>query len=135
MKAIHLFDNAEEAIAIEAGTTLFAENSFADLLYVLIAGEVTIVREDCEIATVGAGGLIGEMAIVENRPHYASAIAKTDCKLVPVDRHRFRFLIEQTPNFAFSVLEIMAERLHQMDRQACTPASVLDATALNVKQL
>ena len=117
---IHLFDNAEEAIAIEAGTTLFEADSSADLLYVLVAGEVTIVRDDCEIATVGAGGLVGEMAIVENRPHYASAIAKTDCKLVPVDRDRFRFLIEQTPNFAFTVMEIMAERLHQMDKRACT---------------
>lgn len=133
MKAIHLFDNAEEAISVEAGTILFAENSFADLLYILINGEVKIIREDCEIATVGAGGLIGEMAIVENRPHYASAIAKTECKLVPVDRNRFRFLIEQTPNFAFSVLEIMAERLHQMDRQACMPTSVPDATASTVK--
>lgn len=120
MRMIHLFDNAEEAIAIEAGTTLFEADSSADLLYVLVAGEVTIVRDDCEIATVGAGGLVGEMAIVENRPHYASAIAKTDCKLVPVDRDRFRFLIEQTPNFAFTVMEIMAERLHQMDKRACT---------------
>ena len=125
MNAIHLFDNAEEAIAVEAGTTLFEADSFADLLYVLIDGEVTIVRGDCEIATVGAGGLIGEMAIVENRPHYASAIAKTDCKLVPVSRSRFRFLIEQTPNFAFTVMEIMAERLHQMDKRTCMPAQLL----------
>lgn len=115
---IHLFDNAEEAIAIEAGTAIFEEDSFADLLYVLIEGEVTIIRENRELATVGAGSLIGEMAIIENRPHYASATAKTNCKIVPVDRHRFRFLIEQTPNFAFMVMEIMAERLHQMDRQA-----------------
>ena len=122
MKMIHLFDNAEEAIALEAGSTIFKADSFAEFLYILVDGEVTIVREDCEIATVGAGGLIGEMAVVENRPHYASAIAKTDCKLVAVSRDRCRFLIEQTPNFAFTVIEIMAERLHQMDRQTCTPA-------------
>ena len=54
------------------------------------------------------------MAILENRPHFASAVAKTTCQLLPSERKRFQFLVEQTPNFAFDVMEMMAEWLHHM---------------------
>ncbi|MEO0708110.1 MAG: Crp/Fnr family transcriptional regulator, partial [Cyanobacteria bacterium J06649_5] len=63
------------------------------------------------------GTLVGEMAILEHRPHYASAVAKTECTVVSISPTRFRFLIEETPNFAMDVMEIMAERLHLMDRR------------------
>lgn len=116
MKTIHLFDNAEEAVPVEAGTTLFEQDSYAELMYALIEGDLAIIRDNQVLTTIEAGGLVGEMAILEHRPHYASAIAQTPCRVVPITRERFRFLIEETPNFAMDMMEIMAERLHQMDQ-------------------
>lgn len=116
MKTIHLFDNAEEAVPVEAGTTLFEQDSYADLMYALIEGKLAIIRDNQVLTTIEAGGLVGEMAILEHRPHYASAIAQTPCRVVPITQERFRFLIEETPNFAMDMMKIMAERLHQMDQ-------------------
>jgi len=55
------------------------------------------------------------MALVDQQPRSANALAKTDCKLIPIDEKRFRFLIQQTPNFALSVMRVMAARLRHMD--------------------
>ena len=57
---------------------------------------------------------MGEMALLE--PQYirtATAQAKTDCKLVPVDQKQFTFLVHETPNFALHVMRMLAERLRK----------------------
>ena len=115
MKTLSLFNKPSDFITIEPGEILFEQDQITDLMYVLIEGQIMIKHNDTELVTVDAGSLIGEMAILENRPHFASAIAKTTCKLIPIDQKRFQFLVEQTPNFAFDVMEMMAERLHQMN--------------------
>jgi CRP-like cAMP-binding protein len=35
--------------------------------------------------------------------------------LLPIERHRFNFLIQQTPNFALHVMRVMADRLRKTD--------------------
>ncbi len=115
MKTLNLFKHPSDFISVEAGETIFKQEQVTELMYVVIEGEVIIQRDDQVLATVSSGNLIGEMAILENRPHFGSAIAKTTCQLIPIDRKRFQFLVEQTPNFAFDVMAMMAERLHQMN--------------------
>ncbi|ESA34579.1 cyclic nucleotide-binding protein [Leptolyngbya sp. Heron Island J] len=115
MKTINLFNHPADFITVDAGTTIFEQGQATDSMYVLIEGKVVIKRDHQELVIVTAGNLIGEMAILENRPHFASAVAQTTCQLLPIERKRFQFLVEQTPNFAFDVMEMMAERLHQMN--------------------
>ena len=115
MKTLSLFDKPSDFIILEPGATLFKQDQVSDLMYVLVEGKIAIQRDDVELVIVNSGSLVGEMAILENRPHFASAVAKTTCKLIPIDQKRFQFLVEQTPNFAIDVMEMMAERLHQMN--------------------
>jgi CRP-like cAMP-binding protein len=67
------------------------------------------------VETVGEGGIIGEMGLIDRGPRSATAIAKTDCKLVPLNEQRFTFMVQETPNFALQVMRIMADRLRRMD--------------------
>ena len=120
MKTLGLFKNPSDFITIDAGETIFEQDQVTDLMYVLVEGQVVIKRNDNELVTVDSGSIIGEMAILENRPHFSSAIAKTACKLIPINQDRFQFLVEQTPNFALDVMEMMANRLHQMNIKAAT---------------
>ncbi|HEU5100134.1 MAG TPA: Crp/Fnr family transcriptional regulator [Roseiflexaceae bacterium] len=61
----------------------------------------------------GPGGIVGEMALIDDRPRSATAVAATDCRLVPIDERRFTFLVQQTPMFALAVMRVMAERLRR----------------------
>ncbi|MEM1256320.1 MAG: Crp/Fnr family transcriptional regulator [Cyanobacteria bacterium P01_H01_bin.21] len=120
MKTLSLFNKPSDFITLETGGILFEQDQVTNLMYVLVEGQIVIKRNNSELVTVDAGSLVGEMAILENRPHFASAVAKTTCKLIPIDRKRFQFLVEQTPNFALDVMQMMAERLHQMNVKVAT---------------
>jgi CRP-like cAMP-binding protein len=56
------------------------------------------------------------MALLDKTPRSATAVAKTDCKLVAVDERRFKFLVQQTPHFSLQLMRIIADRLRRMDR-------------------
>ncbi|MDJ0707670.1 MAG: cyclic nucleotide-binding domain-containing protein [Leptolyngbyaceae cyanobacterium MO_188.B28] len=120
MKTLGLFKDPSDFITIDAGDTIFEQGQVTDFMYVLIEGQVFINRNGVELAIVESGNIIGEMAILENRPHFSSAVAKSTCRLIPIDRKRFQFLVEQTPNFAFDVMEMLSERLHQMNIKAAS---------------
>ena len=115
MTTIDLFDNAKEFMIVPAGQVIFQKGGIADQMYVVIEGEVEITIDDRFLDITGAGGIIGEMALIDSSPRSATAIAKTECKLVTVDQKRFIFLVQQTPNFAINVMKIMVERIRKLD--------------------
>ena len=111
MLILNLFRNSDRAVAYEPGQTIFREGEQGDSMYVVLEGEVEIRVKDRAIDTTGAGGIVGEMALVDNRPRSATAVAKTTCKLVPVNERQFNFMVQETPLFAITVMRIMCERL------------------------
>ena len=112
---LELFRHVKEVESFTQGQTIFQEGDPSGVMYVVIEGEVDIVVRDKVLISLGPGGILGEMALVDQQPRSANAIAKTDCKLTPIDEKRFRFLSQQTPNFALSVMRVMAARLRHMD--------------------
>jgi CRP/FNR family transcriptional regulator, cyclic AMP receptor protein len=116
MTAIHLFRNAT-GITYAAIETIFAEGEIGDSMYVVVAGELDIIAHGTHIATLGAGSIVGEMALLDGQPRSATVVARTKCVLAPIDRQRFQFLVDQTPLFATQVMRMLAERLRQrLDR-------------------
>jgi len=110
-----LFQYAPDAETRPAGTVIFTAGEPGTVMYVVRRGEVTISVGDETVETVGVGGLIGEMALLDDEPRSATARAATACELVPVDRKRFLFLVQQTPFFALQVMRTMATRLRGMN--------------------
>lgn len=113
MTALNLFRNEQHAQSFAAGQTIFEAGAPGDLMYVVQEGEVEIVLAGRAIDVAGPGGVIGEMALISDKPRSASAVAKTNCRLVPIDEKRFAFLVQQTPYFAIQVMRVMAERLRR----------------------
>jgi CRP/FNR family cyclic AMP-dependent transcriptional regulator len=115
---VSVFRFADDFEAFSAGQHIFTAGQPGDVMYVVKEGEVDVVIKGKVVDTVGPGGLLGEMALIDKRPRSATAVAKTDCKLVSVDEQRFQRLVQQTPHFAIQVMKVMAQRLRQMDAQA-----------------
>lgn len=109
---INLFKNSEDAQAFKAGQTIFSEGDDpAGMMYVVQEGEVDILVHGEHIDTLGPGSFLGEIGLVAKKPRSATAVAKSDCRLVPIDQKRFNFLVQQTPYFALEVMQTIAERL------------------------
>jgi CRP-like cAMP-binding protein len=114
---IHLFDNDSQPEVFTAGQTVFQAGDKGDCMFAVIRGAVDIIIAGKTVETVEAGGIFGEMALVEDKPRVAAAEVRSETKLVRIDRKRFSFLVQQTPFFALQVMGIMAERLRRMDEK------------------
>lgn len=117
MTTISLFANSKDFVSFPAGQVIFKEGDQGKVMYAVIEGDVDIVVGGKVIDTVSAGGIIGEMALIDTAPRSATAIPRTDCKVVPISRRHFTFLVQQTPNFAIEVMQVMAHRLRRMNAQ------------------
>lgn len=115
MNLAELFRHETDLEALAAGQTLFNEGEPGDLMYVLISGTAMILVNNKLVETAEAGAILGEMAMIDDAKRSATVIAKTDCMLFPIERKRFNFLIQQTPNFALHVMRVIAERLRRTD--------------------
>ncbi|HWQ14919.1 MAG TPA: cyclic nucleotide-binding domain-containing protein [Roseiflexaceae bacterium] len=103
----------DETQVYAAGEVIFRAGEPGALMYVVKSGKVDISLGGELIDSVGAGGIIGEMAIISDEPRVATAIARTDCVLTPIDQRRFELLVQETPYFAIMVMRVLAERLRR----------------------
>ena len=102
-----------------AGRTIMNEGEKGGFMYVVVKGAVAVSIKSRVVERAGTGGVFGEMALVDQSPRSASAIAETDTALLPVNRDDFLSLVKTTPAFAVSLLRSLAERLRRMTaRQA-----------------
>jgi CRP/FNR family cyclic AMP-dependent transcriptional regulator len=116
MVTIEIFRNETDTLAIAAGETIFNEGDTGNTtMYVVVEGEVDLLVKGKLVEHLGPGGVLGEMALLDNVPRSASAIAKTACRLVEINEKRFKFLVQQTPNFALQLMRVIADRLRRMD--------------------
>ena len=115
MIAIDLFRNEDQYEEFAPGQVIFSEGEEGHLMYVVLDGRVTLQVKGVVVEELEAGGMLGEMALIDSTPRSATAIAKTACKLVPITEKRFGFLVQQTPKFALQVMRVLADRLRRMD--------------------
>jgi CRP/FNR family transcriptional regulator, cyclic AMP receptor protein len=113
MFILNLFRNSDRAVSYEPGQVLFREGERGDCMFVVLEGEIEIRVNDKVIDTTLPGGILGEMALVDDLPRSATAVAKTACKVVPVNERQFNFMVQETPFFAITVMRIMCDRLRK----------------------
>ncbi|HEX3954223.1 MAG TPA: cyclic nucleotide-binding domain-containing protein [Stellaceae bacterium] len=107
-----------KTVALRPGEVLFREGDDADAMYVVKQGTLRILSGSTILETVRDGGLIGEMAIIEEHmPRSATVIAGTYCELIEIDVPRFLALVADTPAFSITVLRVISRRLRVMNRR------------------
>ncbi|HEU5177628.1 MAG TPA: cyclic nucleotide-binding domain-containing protein, partial [Burkholderiales bacterium] len=109
-----LFKGTKDAKKFKAGKTIFKEGTVGDLMYVVLDGELEVQAGGKLIEVAKPGDVIGEMALIDTKARSATVVAKTDCRLVPINEKRFLMLVHETPIFALLVMKTLAERLRRM---------------------
>jgi CRP/FNR family transcriptional regulator, cyclic AMP receptor protein len=115
MKLPNIFEKEVTPLSFSAGSVIFAEGQKRDSMYVIQSGEVELKVRDKTVEVVGTDGFFGEMALVDQSPRSATAIARTDCTVIPINEKHFLFMVEETPFFALTVLRTLTKRLRRMD--------------------
>lgn len=133
-------DDGGELRTYYDGEVIIAEGTEGQHLYVVLSGAVRIRKSGDLVATVMAelspGEMFGEQALIDRKPHFASAYAVGDTSLALYDRGTFLAALREDPELAMRVLESLSNRLRTTTerlQQVCT-LHVLDRTELALTQ-
>jgi CRP-like cAMP-binding protein len=95
----------------DRGKVIVREGQTGMRMYVVIKGTVAVSVTGRVVERLAPGGVFGELALLDQAPRLASAVAETDCQLLPINRTAFLLLVKTSPEFAESLLGALAERL------------------------
>ncbi|MBI3128075.1 MAG: cyclic nucleotide-binding domain-containing protein [Candidatus Tectomicrobia bacterium] len=99
----------------EDGKKVFSQGELGNTFYLVVSGEVRIMVENTEVARLGPGQVFGEMAILEEAPRNATALALGNTLLFSISRS---VLATRAPVLGFKVVVGMARQLSVKLREA-----------------
>jgi signal transduction histidine kinase len=115
-------ERASELRAVKAGRSVFQEGDPGNGLYVILEGRVQIiclVSQDQRrvLSRLSAGEFFGEMAVLDDQPRSATAMAETDTQLVFVPRQALWDTLQRSPVFAARMMREFSLRLREFNHQ------------------
>jgi len=103
-----------------AGSVLFEEGQPGDYMYVVQEGEIEIRRQvgesDRVLAVLPGGEFFGEMAILNGRPRSATAVCRTDARLLVIEGKTFEAMLRARPEIALRIIKSLATRLENANQ-------------------
>ena len=100
-----------EVLVFDDGTSIYRQHERGDSAYIIQRGQVEISRRGGAVEIMQPGEIFGEMALIGNQPRSASAVALGEVELIPIDRAMFQVLIRDDPDFALTIINLVARRL------------------------
>jgi CRP-like cAMP-binding protein len=82
---------------VAAGQIIFNEGEIADGLYIVARGGVDILKNNQAINFCGPRAFFGELALLDDAPRFASAVAKEDSQLFFIEKSDFNRLTDEVP--------------------------------------
>jgi signal transduction histidine kinase len=109
-------------VQFAGGAEVFKEGDAGDVLYVVKSGLIQITAviaggERQALARVPAGDVFGEFAIIDNQPRSATATAEVETTLYVVPRDELVALLTRSPQFSFSMMREITQRMREFNRQ------------------
>jgi len=115
-----------------ANETVVREGEPGDRLYLLLEGEVRVVKglgtaQELLLRRVRAVDYFGEMAVLAGEPRSATIVTASPARLLSLDGDSLRELIREHPEISFSIFRVLTGRLRAAesrlaDRPGAGPA-------------
>jgi phosphoserine phosphatase RsbU/P len=102
-----------------AGAVLFREGDYGDRFYILLDGQIAIVKalgsdDERLLGLRGAGEFVGEMSLLsQDGLRTASVRAESDSRVLELTRADFDALLHRFPLLAYEMLRVLSVRLRE----------------------
>lgn len=105
-----------------ADDVIFSEGQTGKIMYILLEGTVEICKKTPEGKTLlkvvnQKNEVFGEMALIDDLPRSATAIAVEPTTVYEVNETTFEHLIETNGTFAYKIIQILSERIRNSNRK------------------
>ncbi|MBI3270185.1 MAG: cyclic nucleotide-binding domain-containing protein [Planctomycetes bacterium] len=116
---IAAFSRLGEEAQIEAGNLLWQQGDTGDHVCLLLDGSVDVTHrtpegQDIPIRTMGAGAVVGEIAVLDGRSRSATIRARTPCRVIRVLARDFQDLLRRFPDVVDQILSVEAGRIRDL---------------------
>jgi CRP-like cAMP-binding protein len=112
---------ARFARTFKAGEIIFSEYEPGDTFYLIQSGRVKLIKDNPEFGRtldiLQPTEMFGEMAILEDSPRSATAIAMDDVNVIELNAQNFEPLILGNPQIALKLLRIFSRRIYEAKRR------------------
>jgi CRP/FNR family cyclic AMP-dependent transcriptional regulator len=116
MGFLNLFRNWKDMEGFHAQSIIYSEQDPAVVMYFIISGEVELTLRGESLGVETAGGMIGEMAMINADSRNSTATAITDVTAARLNRDQFRKIVKENEEFSLHVMEVLANRLRSVDK-------------------
>ncbi len=108
--------------SVKRGATIFSKDDPGNSLLAIVSGTVKISISSSEgrnaiLNLIGAGELVGEIAVLAGQGRTADATANTDCEIFVIDRRDFLPFVRSQPALAMKFIELLCARLRRTSEQ------------------
>ncbi len=103
-----------------AGELIFNYGEVGLILYIMVSGELNIHLPGADsrrisLKDISRGEYFGDLALFDNQPRSASALATTDVEVLELTQETLLFYIERHPHVAIALLQTLSHRLRETD--------------------
>jgi CRP/FNR family cyclic AMP-dependent transcriptional regulator len=98
-------------LTVPADWALMVQQQPADKAYLILSGEVSVRRNGEEVARLGAGEVIGEMALVNHKLRSATVVADTPLEVLHFTDETVGALTKKIPHFRDALMGAVEERI------------------------
>ncbi len=110
-----------ERVSFDPGKVVMLQGDPGDAAYLIIDGHAEVSVETpmgpVILATLGANELVGEMAIICDRPRNATVRAKDRLTTLRISKEPFMRMVREFPSMAISIMQELADRLDSTNNQ------------------
>lgn len=119
-----------ERTFVPSGTVLIEEGEYGSNAYIIQSGEVRVYtthqEKEVELSTLGAGQIIGEMALIFDGPRTASVEATEDCNLIVITRQQFQEKLSATDATIRAVTYMLGKRIIESNNSLVSRQTSVD---------
>jgi CRP-like cAMP-binding protein len=105
--------HADEA-TLPKGTVLTEEGRVGHEAFILLDGRALVSIRGKRIATIGAGDITGEMALLEHEPRSATVVTTTPVRALVLTQQGFDSIVDAVPRLARRIMRSLAHRLREV---------------------
>lgn len=112
-ETLYIIGEETESVEMHKGQEIFAQGGPPTGLYIIVSGNVDIIKDKQVIARLSEGDFFGELALIDSSVRSASAVASSEGQLLFLDKETFDRIIDDLPEVLRAVTHEILHYLRQ----------------------